>query len=157
MQRLSMMLIFVQAPHHTTSSWAYFWKKYNVLADKILAAAREPGTNDDMEKSGDSMASAFSESREDNRIDGHLEWETSSLSDPESDASDFGCLEEALGGDKRAMGQTAGDAYTMADNRVMAKYIANLEENWGALTAKERWARFCERVCSLLTCDKNIF
>jgi hypothetical protein len=55
------------------------------------------------------------------------------------------------------MGKTAGDAYTMADNRVMAKYIANFGENWSNLTSKERWALFCERVSWFLTRNMIVF
>jgi hypothetical protein len=98
-----------------------------------------------MEESDDPETSVFS-AGEDSVSNVKLESDASTLSDVESDSSDFKCLEEAPGGDENAMGKTAGDAYTMADNRAIAKYIATFDGTWSVLTAKERWAQFCERV-----------
>jgi len=134
-----------KAPHHSISSWAYFWSKEHVLADKILAAAQMEETGGDTDDSDNTETSTFSAGEEDSGINTKLESDASSLSGLESDSSDFECLEETPGGDERAMGKAAGDAYTMADNRVMAKYIANFDKSWSNLTSKERWVHFCER------------
>jgi hypothetical protein len=107
-----------------------------------------------MEESDDPETSVFS-AGEDSVSNVKLESDASTLSDVESDSSDFKCLEEARGGDENAMGKTAGDAYTMADNRAIAKYIATFDGTWSVLTAKERWAQFCERVSWSLTHNLN--
>lgn len=57
----------------------------------------------------------------------------------------FDILGETTSGDEEAMGRSAGDPYTAADDRVIAKYIANFDE-WDNLTTKQKWASFCERV-----------
>jgi hypothetical protein len=114
-------------------------------------------TGDDMDDSDNPETSTFSAGEEDCGNNNKLESDASSLSGLETDSSGFGCLEEAPGGDESAMGKTAGDAYTVADNRVMAKYIANFDENWSSITSKERWAQFCERVSWFLTRNMIVF
>jgi len=103
-------------------------------------------------ESDDPEISARSIGNEDGESNSNPESDMNSLSDFESDSSDFECLNEAPGGDESAMAKTAGDPYTMADYRVMAKYIVAFEGNWNTLTAKERWAQFCEQVSGVSPC-----
>lgn len=126
-----------------------------MVADKILAAAQETGNK--MCKFDDPEISARSMGNEDIESGSNLESDANSLLDIESDSSEFGCLKEAPGGDGSAMAKTAGDPYTKADYRVMAKYIAGFDGNWSALTAKERWALFCEQVNRVPPYYMNVF
>jgi len=120
-----------------------------------LAAAQEAGN--EMCEFDNPEISARSVGNEDIESNSNLESDANSLSDIEPDSSDFGCLKEAPGDDESAMAKTAGDPYTMADYHVMAKYIVAFDGNWSALTAKERWARFCEQVGRIPPCHMNVF
>jgi hypothetical protein len=111
-----------------------------------LAAAQNNKVGDGVDESKDSEYWTFSAGEEDSKSNTGFGSDARTLSDLESHSSGFSCLEEAPGGDESAMGKTAGDTYTMADNRVIAKYIATFDGNWSALTAKERWAQFCKQV-----------
>lgn len=93
---------------------------------------------------------------EDTRSNTGFGSDASTLSDLESRSSGLACLEEAPGGDESAMGKMTGDGYIMADNRVIAKYIATFDGNWSASTAKERWAQFCNQVSWSMTYNLDV-
>ncbi|KZP10556.1 hypothetical protein FIBSPDRAFT_203693 [Athelia psychrophila] len=130
-----------KAPHHSAASWAYFWGKEAARANSIVSAVQKKHKG------------VVATDCEDVSDDYSLSFETSSVADDGDSYRDgmvkyaapepanLNTMEEAPGGDEAAMGQSGGDPYTDADDRVMARYVATVE-NFDSLTPRQQWSKF---------------
>ncbi|KAI9513044.1 hypothetical protein F5148DRAFT_1158298 [Russula earlei] len=112
-------------PHHTANSWASYWTR-DPLADRLLAAAVERATENDQD---------HGYTRDAGEEEDYIENNQESIDEVSSHDSEE---------DIAAMGERGG-AFTAAESRVMAKYIARHDpDEWAMMTGKQRWLPFHE-------------
>ncbi|KAH9982354.1 hypothetical protein BGW80DRAFT_1262927 [Lactifluus volemus] len=113
-----------KVPHHSVASWTSYWGR-DPLADRVLAAAQ------DKTSQGYDGQEVDEDAEEEDSVEKDCGWEEESGS-YDSDE------------DEAAMGPS-GAAFTAADFRVIAKYMARYSsDEWAEMTAKQRWFPFHE-------------
>jgi hypothetical protein len=120
------VLSLSQVPHHSVASWSSYWGR-DPLADRVLAAAQ------DKPSQGYDGQEVDEDAEEEDSVEKNCAWEEESGS-YDSDE------------DEAAMG-ASGTAFSAADFRVIAKYMARYSsDEWAQMTAKQRWFPFHEEV-----------
>lgn len=105
-----------QAPHHSATSWAYFWGKEAATADRILSAAQTKPIRYEEILENSLPSSSIANNDDDEYVDDSSKDATSGFIDAYS-------MAEPPGGDEAAMGQSAGDSYTDAGQQTPCRTL----------------------------------
>ncbi|KAI0041798.1 hypothetical protein FA95DRAFT_652253 [Auriscalpium vulgare] len=128
-----------KVPHHSKGSWQSHWNRVPVI-DKIMARAKgevDVGRAQELSEDDDAYEEEEEEVAEDDD-DADEEAQNGHASDDDFQASVQGSDDASQEG----MGE-GGSAFTKADYRAMAKWIAQ-NQMWSEMSSKQRWYPFYE-------------